>query len=101
VRSQPQLDAPWHCAEKVFECRRVPFAVNPVQIRGALRRTLALVITVLPGVPFTWRLCWVFPQGTSKEIAVDAKLYDGYVGHYEVTSVVISMSGRAIICSRK
>ena len=54
VRSQPQLDAPWHCAEKVFECRRVPFAVNPVQIRGALRRTLALVITVLLGVPFAF-----------------------------------------------
>ena len=31
------------------------------------------------------------PPRDPKEIAVDAKLYDGYVGRYEVTSVVISI----------
>jgi hypothetical protein len=31
------------------------------------------------------------PRGEHKEITVDPKLYDGYVGSYEVTSVVISI----------
>jgi hypothetical protein len=31
------------------------------------------------------------PPGNHKEITVDPKLYDGYVGSYEVTSVVISI----------
>ena len=31
------------------------------------------------------------PPGDHKEITVDPKLYDGYVGNYEVTSVVIGI----------
>ena len=31
------------------------------------------------------------PPRDPKEIAVDAELYDGYIGRYEVTSVVISI----------